>query len=249
MSSNLPRRLFLRTGSLLMAAGSLFGANAATAADAAPASRPILLELFTSQGCSSCPAADAVLRDLGGRGDVLALGFHVDYWDYLGWADPFASPQFTARQQVYSQRRGFQMYTPQLVIDGQAAVVGSQRGRVEGGIETVKRELRAVASAIVRNGASVKVSVGTTAQKDAGGEVYLVSFDPEEATDIQRGENSGRRIVYTNVVRSIRAIGRWDNQPMTVNETLRGDERGARLALIVQNRNGEIWAVAATPAG
>lgn len=219
-----------------------------TAESSSAATRPVLVELFTSQGCSSCPPADAVLRELAGRSDVLALGFHVDYWDYLGWADPFASPQFTARQQGYAQRQGWQVYTPQLVIDGDSALVGSRRSAAEDGIDAARKVLRTVPAQIVRDGAALRLTVGKIDVSDAAGEVWLLSFDAERSTDIAKGENAGRRIIFPNVVRSLRKLGDWRNQPLDLRETLKSDERGERLALVVQDRLGQVWAVAATGA-
>jgi len=214
-----------------------------------PAARPVLVELFTSQGCSSCPPADAVLRELGSANDVLPLAFHVDYWDYLGWADPFASPAFTARQQSYARRRGFNVYTPQAVIDGSTAVVGSSRGGVSAEIAAAKASAKTAAAEISRKGSDISITVGTVAGAGAvaAGDVYLVSFDESQTTAIKRGENAGRNIVYTNIVRSLRPIAEWRNLPLKLNETLRSDERGQRLALIVQSDSGEVWAVASTP--
>ncbi len=251
MSFSSSRRWFQPLTALLMSAGALSSASAQavdptvkTAAEA----RPVLLELFTSQGCSSCPPADAVLRELSGRSDVLALGFHVDYWDYLGWVDPFASPVFTARQHGYAQRRGFQVYTPQLVIDGQSAMVGSRRGQAEDEILSAARRKLTAPAAISREGQMVKLSLGKTAEAGAIGDIWLISFDRELATTIRGGENGGKRIVYPNVVRSIRKLGDWSNEPLELNEILKADERGERLALVVQERGGRVWAVAATPA-
>lgn len=221
-------------------------------ADDGKATRPVLVELFTSQGCSSCPPADAVLRDLSTQSDVLPLAFHVDSWDYLGWADPFASAAFTARQRSYAQRRGFSMYTPQVVIDGRSDTVGSNRSGVGAGIAQARDAAKSVAAAISRDGADVNITVGgtlgtATANGATAGNVYLVSFDSSQSTAIKRGENAGRNILYANVVRSMRVIGEWRNAPLKLTEHLRADERGERLALIVQNNAGDVWAVASTP--
>lgn len=232
---------------LLISVGSLATGQPASAA-APAATRPVLLELFTSQGCSSCPPADALLRELAARPEVLALGFHVDYWDYLGWADPFASPQFTARQHRYAQQQSWQVYTPQLVIDGQQALVGSRRAAAEDGIGAARQSQRTAAASIVRDGAAVRFDVGKVDDETAAGEVWLISFDAERSTAIARGENAGRRIVYPNVVRSIRKLGDWKNAALSLRERLQPNEQGERLALVVQDRDGQVWAVAATPA-
>lgn len=216
----------------------------------AAAARPILVELFTSQGCSSCPPADAVLQDLSTRSDILPLAFHVDYWDSLGWVDPFGAPAFTARQRVYASRRGFNIYTPQMVIDGRSEAVGSNRYGVLSSIGAAREGAKEAPSTLTREGSTVSVSVGTAAGAgaSAAGNVYLVSFDERQSTTIKNGENAGRTIVYANVVRSMRAIGEWQNAPLKIAEHLRPEERGERLALIVQSSSGDIWAVASTPA-
>jgi hypothetical protein len=223
--------------------------TAPTMADDSKTQRPVLLELFTSQGCSSCPPADALLKDLSAQADVLPLAFHVDYWDYIGWADPFASPAFTARQQNYARHRGFEVYTPQLVIDGRSAIVGSNRGGAGAGIAQAKAAVKSAPATISRNGNDVSITVGTASNGGAAvGNVYLVSFDGSQTTAIKKGENAGRNIVYANIVRSMRPVGEWHNAPLKLTEQLRPNEKGERLALIVQSDNGDVWAVASTPA-
>lgn len=239
------RRRSLSWKTVLPAVAASFLAGSAMAADTKP-SRPILLELFTSQGCSSCPPADAVLRNLGKRDDVLPLAFHVDYWDYIGWADPFASREFTARQENYARRRGFQVYTPQLVIDGRQALVGSNGAGAGFGIDSAKGGQKSVPSTIERSGSSVSYSVG--AADGGNAKVYLITFDGSETTAIKKGENAGRTIEYTNIVRSMRAVGDWRGAAVKQSVLLQPNEKGERLALLVQSDNGDIWAVAATPA-
>lgn len=250
-ASNARHRFRALVALLMCAAAAADPASAQAGQQAATGTvnRPVLLELFTSQGCSSCPPADAVLRALSSRRDVLALGFHVDYWDALGWVDPFASPAFTARQHAYARQHGFQVYTPQLVVDGATALIGSRRGQAEDEIiaAAAAAARRQEASATIsRDGRRVRVSLGTTAQAGAAGAVWLISFDRERATEIRSGENAGKRIVYSNVVRSIRKLADWSNTPLLLDERLAADERGERLALVVQGPGGTVWAVAAT---
>jgi hypothetical protein len=232
------------TGLLLMVAAVLPAANAAVA----PAQRPLLLELFTSQGCSSCPPADAVLRELAAQPDLLPLAFHVDYWNDLGWVDPYSAADFSARQQGYADVHGFSVYTPQLVVDGHADVIGSSRGAVQQAIAAARGQTRSATSSIVRSGGEVSLSVGAIPGATISGTVYLLSFDSSDTTRIERGENAGRTLSYVNVVRSLRRVAEWRNQPLSLTERLQPEERGDRLALLVQDRAGTVWALASTPA-
>jgi hypothetical protein len=179
---------------------------------------------------------------------VLALAFHVDYWDSIGWADRFGSPAWTARQQEYARRRGFTVYTPQLVIDGRADSVGSQRGSVVAAITRAKASAHAARASITRDGNRLSLSVGTLADPtDASGKLLLASFDDSRSTRIRAGENSGREIAYTSIVRSLRVLRDWRNAPLQISETLRAEEVGERLALIVQGEDGTVWALTSTP--
>lgn len=234
--------------SVLAAAILLLLPGSPALADAGAPPRPLLLELFTSQGCSSCPPADALLRELSTREDLLPLEFHVDYWDNLGWVDPFSAAAFTARQQAYASARDFEVYTPQLVVEGKSAVIGSNRGDVFATIASARHEARTAASSIRRNGKEVSLGIDTAGTASASADVYLLSFDSTDSTSIRGGENSGRKLVYANVVRSIRKVGEWRNQPLKLTEQLRPEESGDRLALVVQDRGGTVWAVASTPA-
>ena len=245
------RRLSARAGAfVIMTMTSMLVPAGQTHADPGVAQRPLLLELFTSQGCSSCPPADAVLRELSTHDDLLPLAFHVDYWNNLGWVDPFSSAAFTARQQGYASVRGFEVYTPQLVVEGKSDVIGSNRSDVSATIASARREAKSAVSSIQRNGNKVNMSIGAAAgaSVNTAADVYLLSFDSNESTSIRGGENSGRRLVYVNVVRSMRKVGEWRNQPLSLAEQLQTQESGDRLALVAQDRAGTVWAVASTPA-
>lgn len=232
------------SGALLGGAALISGAEAADAA----APRPLLLELFTSQGCSSCPPADAVLRELAAHPDLLPLAFHVDYWNGLGWVDRYSSPAFSRRQRDYAEARGFEVYTPQLVVEGHEDVVGSSRGNVEQAIASARGRTRSAPAAIRRDGQAVDLKVGAIPGATVSGTVYLLSFDSSDTTRIEHGENAGRTLDYVNVVRSLRRVGEWHNQPLQLAEQLRPEERGDRLALLVQDPSGTVWALASTPA-
>jgi hypothetical protein len=219
------------------------GQNAAMAAD-----RLVLAELFTSQSCSSCPPADALLGDLAKRRDVLALSFHVDYWDGLGWKDPFSSHAATARQERYADLLGAQVYTPQLVVDGRAEAVGSDRRAVEG---LLRREQAALAAATIRqnNGhLQIHVDGATSPGANRSADILLVTFDPIHKTSVRGGENGGRYLVTYNDVRSFRTVGTWRGEAVSLDVAANAGEVGERAAIIVQSSDGAVWALATTEA-
>lgn len=243
------RRTFAASG---LAAG--LAAAAGPAGAVGSAARPVVVELFTSQGCSSCPPADAFLGELAKRRDVVALAFHVDYWDYIGWKDPFGDPLHTARQRGYAARlRQRTIYTPQMVIDGVGHLVGSRRAEVEA---TITRRLglgRAERVSIpieVGRRSDGPVTVVVPAAATTGpADLLLAALDREHTTEIRRGENSGRVLADFNVVRSIARIGQWDGTELAV--TVRPDawHRGAdELVILLQAADhGPIWGSARVP--
>jgi hypothetical protein len=202
---------------------------------------PVVVELFTSEGCSSCPPADAFLTDLAReRRDVLALAFHVTYWDYLGWKDPFSLQAATARQQAYAGRLADnQVYTPQMVVDGTRAFVGSDRAEGLAQITRAARNRGAdVAVHLTRDAAALVVSVGQAA---GPAQVLLVGFDPEHQTPIGRGENGGRRLLESNIVRSLTVAGRWTGAATEFRSAL---PAGENFAVLLQADDGRILAAA-----
>ena len=206
---------------LVILLSAVIGFGPAAAADArAPVPTPVVVELFTSQGCSSCPPADAYLRELAARGDVIALSFHVDYWDYIGWKDRYATPEATRRQKAYATSFGRrQVYTPQMVIDGRYQEVGSDRRAVGRAIDQARRADGARLAVTISRGADGKLTVNIPEGSGDEGpaEVWMVLFDRSHTTSIRRGENSGRTLVYTNVVREIRQIGDWNGKAMSIS--------------------------------
>jgi hypothetical protein len=201
---------------------------------AMPGRRPVVVELFTSQGCSSCPPADALLAELARtRADVLPLAFHVTYWDRLGWPDRFALPAATARQRGYAAIAGVgTVYTPQMVVDGVTDVVGSDRPRVLSAIGRAAREV-AVPVRLVRGREGLTVEVGAGA---GSGLVLLVGFDPEHRTPVARGENAGRVLVEANIVRSLPELGPWAGAARIVQVPVPAGERHAVLVQAVDGR-------------
>jgi hypothetical protein len=205
-------------------------------ASARAADRPVVVELFTSQGCSSCPPANAYLNEMAkGRDDVLPLAFHVTYWDRLGWKDPFSLEAATERQDRYGHRFGDGSYTPEIVVDGASSHVGSDRAAIGPAIEQAKRNSETAASMRVsKDGSDLAIEVGGG---KGSGKVLLIGFDHGHETAIRRGENGGRTLQELNVVRSIRAIGDWQGTPLRLNEKF---PEGQDAAVILQAPDGHI---------
>ena len=177
----------------------------AAAADAQ--SRPAVIELFTSEGCSSCPPAEAVLGEFARRENVLALAFHVDYWDDLGWQDRFGIPDAAARQSAYSRVLGRStIYTPQVIVDGRSEFLGSDRGRIDGAVSGVRAGVP-ISVAII--GGEVRVELGA-GRNQVPSDVSLVTYLDRAVSAIGRGENSGRTLQEFNIVRSIQPLGHWN---------------------------------------
>jgi hypothetical protein len=205
----------------------VIGALASLAAPAAGANAEgvrNVLELFTSQGCSSCPPADRILSQLARDPDVLALSFPVDYWDYIGWKDTLAAPNYTARQKAYASASGKgQIYTPQVVVNGLTDAVGSDLGAIEQAERTTAKRsgVLSVPLSVVEAEGKIKVSVGpaSTGAPKAGG-VYLLAFASSRTVTVQRGENAGSTLTYANVVRAITKIGDWDGAPVKLEADL-----------------------------
>ncbi len=176
---------------------------------AAAQDRPVVVELFTSQGCSSCPPADALLHDLAKDPNIVALALHVDYWDYIGWKDSFASPEYTERQRNYARVQSERMvYTPQMMINGIEHVVGNRAGAVKAAIERHSRSQTVGALDAELDGRQLTINVAD-ASVDGPFIIHLVSYAPSSRVDIRRGENAGRTIDYANVVTDWRSIAEW----------------------------------------
>ena len=206
---------------------------------ASAASRPVVVELFTSEGCSSCPPADAYLTELAGRRDVLPLAFHVTYWNSLGWRDPFSFEAATSRQADYAGKLGGGSYTPEMVVDGRRGLVGSDRGSVASAIAASHGEAGESAPvSLSRAGGGLKVAIGAGA---GHGRILLIGFDRQHQTQVGRGENSGRTLTESNIVRSMRSIGAYDGSPIQLSE---GAGAGQDAAVIVQAPDGRILGAA-----
>ena len=208
--------------------------------------RQTVVELYTSQGCNSCPPADAILGDLVEREDVIALSFHIDYWDYLGWKDTFSMAAATKRQKQYARFLGSRgVYTPQMVIGGVAHAVGSQRRRVEELIETVAARAAGIEVSVVEGAPGevlVRISGGDipSSRKFA---IWLARFDNARTVSIGRGENAGRTITYHHVVRDIERIGWWKREALEISlslDDLRASGRDGCAIIVQQGSHGRI---------
>lgn len=186
-----------------LAAASALAASAA--ANAADATHPTVVELFQSQGCSSCPPANANINVLATRPDILALSYAVTYWDGLGWKDVFAQPKFTARQWDYAHALGnAQVWTPQVIVNGRATVVGSQRAALDA---LISRTDRGVGGPVVTVKGNI-VTIDGAAARPA--DIWLVRYDPRSIeVAIKAGENGGRTLPHRNIVRELVKLGRW----------------------------------------
>lgn len=179
------------------------------------AARPLVVELFTSEGCSSCPPADQYLTELAQRRDLLPLSFHVDYWDYIGWQDRFAAPAFSQRQRDYAKAKGERMvYTPQMVIAGAVPAVGSDRVAVEAGLREARNRKAMAEPVLIRDGAGLRLTLPATSLA-VPATLWFVTYSHRDVSDVAAGENSGRRMVSANVVRSLRRIGEWSGGAFT----------------------------------
>ncbi|MDQ3124118.1 MAG: DUF1223 domain-containing protein [Pseudomonadota bacterium] len=198
----------------LVAAGSVAQPSSARASREAPPPEPVVIELFTAQGCAGCPEANARFESVAAEPGVIALTYAVDYWDYLGWQDTFARPEFAQRQRAY--RKPLQLRdvsTPQVVIDGRRQVVGAQTPALQSAIDE-EAARRVFPPEIEFRAGGDRVGVGSGRAPVGGAEVVAVTFTPgPQEVVIARGDNRGRTVRHMNVVRSVRTLGEWTGQP------------------------------------
>ena len=199
-----------------------------------------VVELFTSQGCSSCPPADKILGELARDPSVIALSMPIDYWDYLGWKDTLADSRFSARQKAYSHMRGDRdVYTPQVIVNGSANVIGSDRAGIEGAIKhTGKTDgVMSVPVTMTLSGKQINVSVAAS-HGPAHGEIWICSVSKSVPISIGRGENRGREVVYTNVVRNLLKVGDWNGSSGSWSVPLENISREGVDAAVVYVQDG-----------
>jgi hypothetical protein len=214
---------------------AIFLAGAVTA----HAKAPVIVELYTSQGCSSCGEANELVETLAARDDLIPLTFTVDYWDYLGWRDTFAKPEFSERQRRYAARlapRG--VFTPQVVIDGALQAKATEADKVDRLIETAAQEphdspdIRFIGD---------RIAVGSSGRR-VEAEVWLIRYDPNgREVEVKRGENRGKTITYRNVVCELVRLGSWTGRPVSF-KTPEAKHDGLETLILVQERGGPVLA-------
>jgi hypothetical protein len=206
-------------------------------AKSAGAKGPVVVELFTAQGCASCKEANRLIARIAGSPGVIALTWSVDYWDYLGWKDTFAQPEFTARQRAYGRRLGPRdVYTPQIVVDGAAQVSGDDGDGVQALIRKAEHGRRRQPK--IRILADGRVKVGRAIAQGGTGEVWLVRYDPhEQDVRVTAGDNQGAVVVHKNVVRQLLRLGTWTGRPKAYRAPA-ADEKGLDTVVLLQGVRG-----------
>jgi hypothetical protein len=225
-----------------------FLAVLAIPAAAGPAKRPVVVELFTSQGCSSCEPADVLLGKLAKRTDVIPMSLSVTYWDMLGWKDTLASEAYTRRQKAYAETMGHSaVYTPQIIVDGVTDVVGSREAAVESAIDAQER---VPASEDVRVSLQESKQVLHIAIGGAPGRavktpatVWMMHLKGQATVAIGAGENDGRTMTYHNVVSDLKAVGQWKGEPLAIDlphAAMEGVPHDAVVVLVQSGGYGKI---------
>ena len=244
-SCDLQRRE-LRLSLAPMRKGALFSLILLALPAGAGAKPPVVVELYTAQGCGSCGDANVYAAKLADRKGVLLLTFPVDYWDYLGWADTFAKPEYAERQKAYVTRLSLrEPYTPQVIVDGRAQAPGLKTQQVD---KLVRDALRAPTDPPeVRFIGPRRVDVGSGRVPRGGADVWLVRYDPRaQEVMVKSGDNRGRSVVQKNVVREMTRLGAWRGRPTAYRLPKVGEE-GLETVVLVQGQRGGRLLVAASP--
>lgn len=216
----------------------LVAAWAGGAHAARPARQPVVVEVFTSQSCASCAGGDKLLDGVASRPDVLALTLAVDYWNYLGWNDTFARPEFTARQKAYMARLKIrEVYTPQVVVDGRLQAAGADHDKIDALIRSAARGKAAVPSMRFSRRGAVEIAAGKA--PSGGAEVWLVRYDPRvQEVPVKTGENRGRTLTQRNVVRQLVRLGSWSGRAKSYPLPEPPDGPALKTCVLVQGAKG-----------
>ena len=230
---------------LLASVFALAALASASAGDSAPPAL-VVVELFTSQGCSSCPPADAYLGELAKKPGVIALGFHVDYWNYIGWTDPYSLKLAAERQRDYARHLGLHyVYTPQMVVDGAAEGVGSEPDKISPLLSSAARDPKARPALALehRGDGGFHIHVGA-GKADGAATVWLVGYDPLHQTKVLRGENEGATSHDYQVVRSFTAVGQWSGGALDLDLPVDAAAGEAAAVIVQAGGTGPILAAA-----
>jgi len=220
----------------------VFGAALMLFPALAKAENLVVVELYTSQGCSSCPPADRLLANLAGHDDIIALALHVDYWDYLGWADDFAKPEYSNRQRRYARAWSERsVYTPQMVVQGVNYMVGSRNDEIQRQIMQAEGVAPKVAVTARNEGHGIHIRMEALRGEATEADIFLVRYVERETVVIERGENAGKTIEYVNIVESWETLGRWDGEG-TATVSVPQAEAGEYVVLIQAPGPGQIYA-------
>jgi hypothetical protein len=232
---------FSRRSALALGAGALLAPRFASAA----ATHPVLVELFTSQGCSSCPPADKIAAELATDPNVFVASFNVDYWDYLGWRDTLAKPEYSQRQYDYAKSRGDgSVYTPQMVINGTTHAVGSNLGDVN--LRMAEATAPTVAMSLHVTDKDIKIEIPKTSY-DGEATLWLMAIEPEVKQKIERGENTGKDVTYVNVVRNLVPATMWKGeayQGSWMRSSVMSHNCKCVIAVLQQNKVGPVLGLA-----
>ncbi len=232
-----------RRAALTLGAATLLAPHATRAATA----NPVLIELFTSQGCSSCPPADELAAELVNDPNNIVLSFNVDYWDYLGWRDTLAKPEYTQRQYDYAKSRGDgSVYTPQMIVNGGAHAVGSKQRDVQREIDRGREQLMSANIKLAVSGKSISVEIpGVEVEGEAT--LWLMAVEPRVVQKIVRGENSGKDITYVNVVRNLVPAAMWNGEPYKgswMRDAVMTKNTTQLVAVLQHNKVGKVIGIA-----
>jgi hypothetical protein len=199
------------------------------------AAQPVVVELFTSQGCSSCPPADALLGELARKPNIVALAYHVDYWDEQGWKDPFAIPESVQRQRGYVKRLAKSgAFTPHAIVSGDTSLVGSNRADMKEALAADRDTLAIELSRVGEN-----VSINFPERWTEAMDVHVVAYLAEATTKVGRGENARRSLREVNIVRSFKRLGKWDGKPQKMSVPLATLPRDATSVAVLLQRPGQ----------
>jgi hypothetical protein len=215
-----------------------------TFASSASAREPVLVELFTAQGCASCGAADSLIGKLADRPNVIALSWSVDYWDYLGWKDTFAKPEFTVRQRAYDKRFGLQdVYTPQVIVGGAAQTSGDSGADIESLVGKALKQK--AAGPKIRFLSSSRVAIGVGERPAGGADIWLIRYDVKpQDVEIKDGDNRGKTVTRYNVVREFLRLGAWRGLAVTLRAPPASGEGLSSVVIVQGARGGHIVALA-----